>query len=256
VLRRAANHVLRLLLAPPCTVCGEVLDTPLEGGICSECWTRVVRVRPPWCARCGDLVAAGRPDGLCRRCRVHPPAFDIARSAAVYEGTLRVMIQAFKFDRQRWLAGPLGSLLDDCSLPLRAGIDAVVPVPQHPWRGLTRGFNPADDLAARLGAPVWRVLVRTRLGRPQRGEPAGLRQANVRAAFRATTRTSRRRPLAGTTVLLVDDVMTTGATLDACSRALRAAGVRSVRAATVARTVAGPALRWQPTPGRGAARRR
>ena len=123
-----------------------------------------------------------------------------------------------------------------------AGADAVIPVPLHPWRVLRRGFNQADDLAVHLGLPVWRVLRRTRHGPPQASLPAGDRGHNVRGAFglgpmRRLVNPGRVRRLHDRTVVLIDDVMTTGATLDACSGVLLEAGVRSVRALTVARAV-------------------
>jgi ComF family protein len=126
------------------------------------------------------------------------------------------------------------------------GVDAAIPVPLNPWRELRRGFNQADDLACQLGLPVWRALSRPRRGAPQAGLPEPQRHANVRNAFRLAGWPLSRRPapawrtkLQGAVVLLVDDVMTTGATLDACSGVLLEAGVRSVSALTLARAVTG-----------------
>jgi ComF family protein len=127
---------------------------------------------------------------------------------------------------------------------LLEGADGVVPVPLHRWRAFQRGFNQADDLSVYLGLPVWRVLRRTRFGPPQSALTAHGRAANVAGAF-ATRRTLlalvmplRAPSLRNRAVVLVDDVMTTGATLNACSEALLEAGVRSVRALTAARAVA------------------
>jgi ComF family protein len=155
------------------------------------------------------------------------------------------VIRAFKYQGRRALAEPLARLMKEAGGAVLAGADAVVPVPLHPVKALVRGFNQADDLAAHLGPPVWRVLRRTRLSAPQAALPAHRRPANVRGAFApcfgivfAPARSWRRR-LEGRTVVLIDDVMTTGATLDACSEVLLAAGVRTVRALTAARAVAG-----------------
>jgi predicted amidophosphoribosyltransferase len=154
----------------------------------------------------------------------------------------------------------------DAGGPVLSGADAVVPVPLHPWRALQRGFNQADDLARALGPPVWRVLARTRHGPPQAGLPAARRHANVRAAYALRgpgplpgggavwLDALAARRLRNRVVVLVDDVMTTGATLDACGRVLAAAGVRSVRALTVARAVvprpASPRLPLRPETAR------
>jgi len=161
----------------------------------------------------------------------------MARSAALYEGSLRLILHAFKYGGRRLLAAPLAALMLKASEDLLYGADAVVPVPLHPWRAWRRGFNQADDLACHLGVPVWRVLRRARHGPPQAGLPAAQRHANVRAAFAL-----RRGPpgwrLRNRVVVLIDDVMTTGATLEACAAVLRESGARSVRALTVARAAA------------------
>jgi ComF family protein len=115
------------------------------------------------------------------------------------------------------------------------GADAVVPVPLDPARLRRRGFNQARLLAEGLGPPVLDALARTRPTPPQTGLPAARRHANVRDAFAVC------RPVAGLTLVLIDDVATTGATLHACARALRAAGAREIRALTAARAAAPPA---------------
>jgi ComF family protein len=240
-----ANHAVRLLLAPSCALCRDTLARPLAGPICTGCWSSVRRLTPPLCARCGDSLASWRPaDPCCPRCRRRPPAFALARSGGRYEGALREIVHAFKYGGRRALAGPLCSLMRMSGHDVLVGADAVVPVPLHPWRAWTRGFNQADDLACALGAPVWRLLRRARHGPPQASLPAARRRANVRGAFAvggplaclsigpsASTRAR------GSVLVLVDDVMTTGATLDACARALLDAGAREVRVLTAARAV-------------------
>ena len=116
--------------------------------------------------------------------------------------------------------------------------DASVPVPLHPWRRLRRGFNQADDLARLLGVPMLRALWRGRATVPQTGLSAAARRRNVRQAFGLSPFLSherRRRLLEGRIIVLVDDVRTTGATLDACAATLKGAGAREVRALTIAR---------------------
>jgi ComF family protein len=176
----------------------------------------------------------------------------IARSGGRYEGSLRSIVHAFKFDGRRALAMPLATLMRTAGAAVLDGADVLIPVPLHPWRALQRGFNQADDLAVALGLPVWRVLTRRRHGPPQTSLLAPGRRVNVRNAFRVgghlqtavSLVAGRRDPrmngrLRGRDVVLIDDVMTTGATLEACGRVLVSAGVRSVRALTAAR-VASP----------------
>lgn len=115
--------------------------------------------------------------------------------------------------------------------------DAAVPVPLHPWRRVRRGFNQADDLARRLDVPMLRALWRARATAPQTGLTAAARRRNVRHAFRLSPFLSRERCqqlVAGRRIVLVDDVRTTGATLEACAAVLKDAGAREVRALTVA----------------------
>ena len=165
------------------------------------------------------------------------------------------MLHAFKYDGRRSLAPALASLLRDQAADLLAGADLLVPVPLHAARRRHRGFNQARDLAAHLGLPILSALRRTRATSPQASLTAGGRRRNVRGAFAlapappwtpATWRLSRRArlarmadALADRVIVLVDDVVTTGATLDACARVLRAAGAADVRAVTVARAVIG-----------------
>jgi ComF family protein len=179
------------------------------------------------------------PRAMCPACRRRPPsAVDVARSVGEYDGALREIIHAFKYDGRRTLASPLGELLREGGGDLVSEASCAVPVPLHPWRRLHRGFNQAADLAARLPIPVVHALWRHRMTAPQTGLPAGARRRNVRGAF-CMSRLLRRHVIqsmiAGQVVVLVDDVRTTGATLDACAHVLKDAGAREVRALTVAR---------------------
>jgi ComF family protein len=233
---------VRLLLAPACASCARELARPLAGAVCAECWQAIPALTPPLCERCGDALPSSMAGPQCARCRRMRGRSVVARSAGRYDGSLRHIIHAFKYDGRRLLARPLADLLKITGEAWLSAADAVIPVPLHPWRALVRGFNQADDLARHLGPPVWPALARRGPGPPQASLPAARRHANVRQAFAlahwppGTDRIWRRR-LAGRSVLLIDDVMTTGATLAACCRALEEAGVRQVRALTVARAV-------------------
>ncbi|MFO7694416.1 MAG: phosphoribosyltransferase family protein [Vicinamibacterales bacterium] len=190
---------------------------------------------------------------MCRACWAAVyrfPAAAGASEAAVgpYEGRLRDIIHAFKYDRRRGLAQPLAALMRDAGRGVIEGADAAVPVPLHWFRRRRRGFNQAALLAAGLGLPVCHALRRSRRTRAQAGLHAGERRANLAGAIAIAWRyrwpwrplLARRasRRLDGLVVVLVDDVCTTGATGDACARVLVAAGVREVRTLTVARVAA------------------
>jgi ComF family protein len=159
---------------------------------------------------------------------------DRMRAIGEYDGALRSIVHALKYDGRRSLARRLGAMMRRRGADVLDGVVCAVPVPLHGLRRRRRGFNQAADLAAELAVPVVAGLTRVRATAVQTGLPAAQRHRNVRGAF-AVTRAGR--ALAGQIVVLVDDVSTTGATLEACARALKEAGVREVRALTAARVV-------------------
>ena len=237
-----------LVFPPFCPICAERLGPARRDPLCGRCWEGLERITAPGCARCGlpfgefagDARPAGGADrsgGTCGACRRHPPAFAYARAAAHYGDHAREALHAFKFGGRRALAVPLGDLLAELgpALPLEA-VDVIVPVPLHPRRERERGFNQSWLLARRVAA-AWRVtaradvLTRRVATAPQTALGAEARRLNVGGAFRV------RRPelVAGRHVVLVDDIMTTGATAGACARALRDAGAAIVGVVTVAR---------------------
>jgi len=148
---------------------------------------------------------------------------------------MKEIIHALKYERRRTIAPRLGALMRECGASLLRDADVVVPVPLHPRREFQRGFNQADDLARQLGLPVVPLLRRVVFTRSQIELPAHERHENVRSAFDLAVPGSRF-PDPGI-VVLVDDVSTTGATLEACARVLKIAGVKEVRALTAARVV-------------------
>ncbi len=243
------DGVVAVAIAPECAACGSVLDRPLRGPVCEACWAAIHPFSPPLCDGCGDplpswRIADGRA-GRCARCRRGTRAVDRGAAIGDYQGALRSIIHALKYDGRRAGARGLGDLMRRHGGRVIEGADLAVPVPLHRTRRRARGFNQAEDLALRLGVPVRSVLRRVRATPPQVDLPAARRHRNVAGAF-ALTRWTRvgpvrwqptRRVLAGACVLLVDDVSTTGATLEACARVLKAGGARDVRVLTAARVV-------------------
>jgi len=236
----AADALLAVAAAPRCAACGELLDRPTAGPVCERCWRSILPLTPPLCDRCGDPLGSwrllDRAASRCCRCRRRPTSLDRARAVGAYGGALAAVIHALKYDGRRSLAAQLAALMRERGAEVLEGADCVVPVPLHWWRRRERGFNQAADLARHLGRPVVHALRRVRATPAQTGLPSARRHHNVRGAFVASRAC---RSLRGAVVVLVDDVCTTGATIEACARALKAAGVSEVRALTAAR-VAGP----------------
>lgn len=162
-------------------------------------------------------------------------ALSVACAVDHYDGRMKEIIHALKYERRRSIAPPLGALMREHARVLLQDADVVVPVPLHPRREYERGFNQAEDLAAHLGKPLVRMLARVRHTHSQIDLPKEQRHANVKAAF-ALSIPGSRIPIPDV-VMLVDDVATTGATIEACAKALKAAGVREIRALTAARVV-------------------
>ncbi|TVQ37231.1 MAG: ComF family protein [Geminicoccaceae bacterium] len=235
---RLTTAVVDLVLPHKCAVCGTVLGH--ERGLCAGCWSELRFVVPPVCRSCGvPLPGAGVASPICGLCAAEAPVIQRTRAALVYDGHSRRLIVGFKhYGRLSlrplfvgWLQRAAGELLDEA--------DLVVPVPLHRWRLLHRGFNQAVLLAHGI-APgpeprfVPDVLVRHRPTVSQQSLSRRERRTNVTAAaFRVAP--AWRSAVVGSRVLLVDDVLTTGATLDACARVLLAAGAGAVDAVCLAR---------------------
>jgi ComF family protein len=238
VIRTCVDALVAVLVAPGCAACREPLDRPTESAACPRCWDAIVPIAAPFCDGCGEPLPSWRIISVagqrCARCRRRPPAVVKARAAGAYDGALRRLLQAFKYERRRSLARPLGVLMQRHGREVLEGADIAVPVPLHARRQRSRGFNQAEDLARHVGVRVVPALRRTRATTSQADLPAARRHANVRHAFTMRHRVDVR----GLRVVLVDDVSTTGATLDACARVLLNAGALEVRALTAARAVA------------------
>jgi ComF family protein len=242
--RLLADSLLNLLYPDSCFVCEAAVARHQDCGICDACWEKALalRIDPPVCPACG-LPFEGFDPGdahLCSDCISNPPPFSGARSFGYYEGELSRTVQEFKFHGRRNLAALLGPLLAGVLVSTwgRDQIDLLCPVPLHPKRKRERGFNQSELLANSasqlLAIPLARDLLRrTRHTPPQVGLTDPERMHNVRGAFRCP----RPELVAGRRVLLVDDVMTTGATLGSAARELLNAGALRVGAVTVARAV-------------------
>jgi len=231
-----------------CRLCGKNLIKEDQPFFCNHCWAGIRPIPLPVCPCCGEPFASSvaieySPGHLCGECRNRPPAFDSARAAGYYQGVLVEAIRLFKYQAKtklsRYLAARMydeARKIYDASGNLQGGFDAVLPVPLHPVRLKQREFNQAlllaHGLSRELGLPLlFDVLERSRWTRPQVELDGEERRKNVRKAF------SVKRPeqVSGLRVLLVDDVYTTGATVNECAKVLKKAGAKAVHVMTLAR---------------------
>ena len=226
-----AHMALNMLYPPVCVACGQQVA---GDGLCSACWVKVDFILAPVCALCGN-PCAHTCRGVCRLCLDNTPILNSHVSIMRYGVLARKLVFALKYGRQRYLA----RLFAHWMVPkaLMHCVDCIVPVPLHAKKLAKRGFNQALLIASFLsrltGIPVNKGIIVRHLNTPSQGRfSAHQRHDNVFGAFSSTHSNA-----AGLRVLLVDDVYTTGATLDACAVALKEGGVLHVHAVTVAKVI-------------------
>jgi ComF family protein len=253
------HYLLNFLYPPRCAACDVGLPIDTTRRVCAPCLAAVEPPRPPLCLVCGAPLHTGDEDERCGHCRAAPPAFDSARAITRYQsgtdgarpdgshtdgsGTdgssaVAALLRRHKYGLDQSLGHALAEYLDAGPALEADAYDVVIPVPLHRSRLRWRGFNQAAllgaALARRLNCPLdVATLARVRSTASQTARDRAQRTRNVRNAF-AVRRPSR---VAGRRVLLVDDVMTTGATADECARVLRAAGARRIDVLTLARVL-------------------
>jgi ComF family protein len=246
VARRLAGlgrTVLDLLLPPRCLACGEIVEA--QGRLCPECWAEIGFVLGRQCRCCGvplPDVSAEAP--ICGHCLDEPPVFERARSALRYDGVARRLVLRFKHGDRTDGAPTYAAWMARAGAPLLADADLMIPVPLHRWRLLQRSYNQSAILAAAIGRLAARPvlvdgLVKRRATRSQQTLGAAERRRNVtRDDFALGPRAQAM--VADRRVLLVDDVLTTGSTVNACARCLLAGGAAAVDVLTLARVVRDP----------------
>lgn len=236
-LRRGLLAALDLLLPPRCLGSGKIVDTP--GMLDAAFWRELAFISAPACTCCGMPFGFDVAEGsLCAACIDTPPDFDMARAAVVYNDASRQLILDFKYGDKTHAARTFLPWLRQAGAPLLAQSDIILPVPLHTRRLWQRRFNQSALLAQALGRACQIPclpdgMIRKRHTVPQKGLSRHERHSNVRGAFGVHPRHAER--IKDKRVLLIDDVFTSGATLNECARALKRAGAAQVFVLTLAR---------------------
>jgi ComF family protein len=236
--RQTARLALDIALPTLCVACRE----PVDGeGVCAECWAKLSFIAPPYCPRLGiPFVYDPGPELLSMEAIANPPAYQRARAAVRYDDVARTLVHALKYQDRTDLAPAMGRWMARAGRELLDGADALVPVPLHWRRGWSRRYNQSGALARVIERQsgvklVSEALRRVRPTQQQIGLSRPQRASNVQGAFKVASH--RQSEIQGRHVVLIDDVLTSGATVDACARALLRAKAASVDVLVFARVV-------------------
>ncbi len=235
------RSVQDILFPKVCDHCGDPFAFGLSNLLCRSCFDAIVPYEDPVCDHCGvSLSARTFEEALitrCRDCGEDPYQLDRVRAFGAYEGPLRIAHHAFKFEGMEGLGVPIADRMMEATIPgFLDGMEALVAVPLSPEKERERGYNPAQVLAERLsvktGIPIRALIQKTRATRPQMSLPREERLKNPKGAYRWVSCPTN----LPTKVVLVDDVFTTGSTLEECAKVLKKGGVAWVGAIVWGRT--------------------
>lgn len=237
---RLRSTLIQFLLPRQCPCCEKFLKEG-EQGFCSNCLSEIRWIEPPFCSICGaPFVSKEAENHPCGGCLTHRKSFGVARALGAYEGSLQKTIHRWKYKEKTYLTPFFGQwMAEGLNRHWEPGsFDLLIPVPLHPHRLRERGFNQAlllvKEISCRTGIPYGKTILRKKKPTIPQVTLSGLeRERGLKGAFQAVSGEG----LAGRSVLLVDDVYTTGATVNACARALRRAGAKRVDVLTLAHAI-------------------
>lgn len=231
--------LLNLFFPPGCLNCDALV--PTHGTLCTECWTQIQFITDPFCSCCGlPFEYKMGEDALCGECMRERPAYSCSRAAFKYDEHSKQLILKLKYQDQGWLAPVYANWLAKAGAELIAASDMILPVPLHYWRFVGRRYNQAGLLSQAL-AKICELpahpdaLRRMRRTPPQTGLTRKQRADNVRGAFSVNPRYADK--IKNKNILLIDDVMTTGSTINSCTKTLLKEGASNVNILTLARTM-------------------
>ncbi len=236
IIKNLIARALNFILPPLCLICEEPVGS--VSTLCPDCWKKLRFIDPPFCFRCGMPFDFPVGEGtLCGACLAETPPYETARAAMLYDDASRKLIIGFKHDRTHGIKALAAWMQRAGSAALRES-DVLIPVPLHRWRLFQRRYNQSALLALELGRladkPVWLTVLQRIRDTPSQGHRKRKeRRVNVHGAFAVMEKDNGR--LAGKTILLIDDVLTTGATVEECAQSLLKAGAARVHVLTLSR---------------------
>lgn len=237
--RRMIGALAAIVYPPSCLACGRVMGA--SGGVCAGCWSEIRFIERPYCEVTGVPFDHERGEGLISAAALaDPPAYDRARAAVLHDGPARKLAHRLKYSDRADLAPAMAQWMRRAAGETIEAVDAIIAVPLHRTRLIKRGYNQAGELARALSAQTGKplaagVLLRRKPTEQQVGLGRNARIENVRGAF-AVDR-AKQPSIMGKHLLLIDDVLTTGATVNAAARVLKRAGAAEVSVLTFARVV-------------------
>jgi len=225
------NNFLNIFFPENCPVCGSRSDMHSVAPFCGNCWQSLAPYKGPKCRKCGKPLVSD-VSIICAECISDEPAFILANSFGLYDGTLKKAINLLKYHGVKRLSRPLADLLSRLNLP---AVEAVIPVPLHKNRLRQREYNQSALIAYHVAKKcsyefILNSLIKTNNTSPQVGLSSKSRRKNIKNAFEVRNQGN----ITGKQILLVDDVITTGATIRECARVIKKAGAESVYAVTLA----------------------
>lgn len=239
IIKPVANAVLDTIFPPRCISCNKFVGT--QGSLCTDCWEDINYLSDPCCDICGIPFEFNIEQGaLCGACIAHKPSYDKARSVFLYDDNSRSLITSFKYGDKTQNAVSFAKWLERVGKEFFEEADIVAPVPLHRFKLFLRRYNQSVLITNALKLPknanlINKLLVRNKYTSPQAGLTTKQRILNVKGAFKVNLRYNEE--VKGKVIVLVDDVMTTGSTVEICSRVLKKQGAKKVYILTVARTV-------------------
>lgn len=235
---RILYKILDYIYPPRCISCSELIQE--NGGFCGTCWSGLNFITKPYCKICCFEFSfdPGEGNDICLKCSSNPPAFDLARSVLRFDEHSKKLIHALKYHDSTFVASNFAKIIVAMHKDIISKADFIIPVPMHKWKRLSRLYNQSQIFASEIAHLAGKkmvpdILLKTKHTKSQTGLSKKHREENLKGSIEVV----KRGEIKGKYIVLVDDVMTTGSTVDLCAKILKKAGAKSVVVICIARTL-------------------